>query len=177
MAVTATFEHMRLHLTLLGMVVALAACGDGSDGATRSAAAMEQAATQTAAEAFPLAARAIGGTELRVHGRWRGCSGGVGHQYTGAGLLTAPAGAVAEQLEAMRAALTGAGFTDVSKVDGHVSVERDGIELDVQEPAPARDPRSWRLAFRSPCATYSGTDEELVESDPGNDFEGLTPQP
>ncbi|WP_075836811.1 hypothetical protein [Deinococcus marmoris] len=114
-------------LIVLGLMVLLTACSWGRDA--RSAQATEQAVIDAARDAMTTAAKILGGSELMAGARWYKCPGGIGHQYVGGGVMTAPKGDVSRQLEAVRAAVIGAGFTDVTQVEGKVSVERDDISV------------------------------------------------
>jgi hypothetical protein len=162
---------MRLQVLLLGLALALSACAtDG--GGSRSAAATEKAADDTARDVMAAAAQAVDGSELEAQARWRVCSGGIGHQYQGGGRFLVPGDDTAQQLEAIRAALADAGFAEVSEVNGQVGVERDSVTVVVQPPIA---PREWRVSFRSECDTYSGDDKARVESQDLRDLEGLAP--
>ena len=51
-----------------------------------------------------------------------------------------------------------------------MGVERDAVTVVVQPPIA---PREWRVSFRTECRTYSGDDEERVESATVTDLDGL----
>ena len=154
----------------LGLAALLSACSWGRDD--RSAQATEQAAVNAARDAMRAAAKAIGGTELKAGGRWYNCSGGIGHQYVGGGVMMAKKGDVPQQLEAVRSAVVGAGFTDITQVEGRVSVERDDITLTLKY---HRVYQGWPMSFRSKCHIYRGAETKRVKSSAYKDIEGLSP--
>lgn len=153
-------------LTLVALVAAASSCSIGSDEVP--ARDREKQVVDAVAEAVPLVERALGATQVEVGGGWSSCPSGVGHVYSGGGTITAPEGDVADQLEAVRAALTDAGFEEGTQVDGHVSVARGTAELDFQ-PSAARGRGAWAVSFSGPCRRYSGDDEDYVEE------QGLAP--
>ncbi|WP_146160589.1 hypothetical protein [Deinococcus arcticus] len=157
-------------LGMLGLTALLTGCSWGRD--SRSAQATEQAAADTARDTMILAARATGATRLEAGGRWRHCSGGIGHQYSGGGVVWAPQGNVSRQLEAIRAALVEAGFTDVSQLKDRVSVQRNEITLTLRY---HRTYRGWPVSFYSKCHIYRGADGQRVNSTAYRDLEGLIP--
>ena len=59
------------------------------------------------------------------------------------GQLIAPEKNVAQQLEKVRTALVDAGYDDVTQVEGHVTVEREGTTVDIQQPGAAYGPKKW----------------------------------
>ena len=145
----------------LAALLGLSACGLGSDSV--SAATREQTAIDAVTEGLPLALTALEGTEALADGQWTSCPGGIGHQFRGGGILTAPKGEVGAQLEAVRTALIGADFQDDTTVDGHVSLTREEVSLDIQQPSSLLGPKKWRVSYHGPCRTYSGEDETYVE--------------
>ena len=106
--------------------------------------------------------QALGATKVTIGGGWSSCPGGVGHVYSGGGTITAPEGDTDAQLEAVRTALTDAGFEDGTQVEGHVSVSRDEVGLDFA-PSAARGPGAWSVSFKGPCKRYGGDDEQYVQ--------------
>lgn len=153
-------------LTLVALVAGASSCSLGSDEV--SARDREKQVVDAVSEAVPLVEEALGATKVEVGGGWASCPSGVGHVYSGGGSLVAPEGDSATQLEAVRTALTDAGFEDGTQVDGHVSVSRDEVDLDFQ-PSPARGRGAWAVSFSGPCKRYSGDDEDYVQE------QGLAP--
>ena len=156
-------RSMRATLTVLALVALVAstsACGLGKDEA--SAKDREKQVVDAVSEAVPLVEKALDATKVEVSGGWGSCPSGVGHVYSGGGSLVAPKGDTAAQLEAVRTALVGADFEDGTQVDGHVSVSRGDVDLDVQ-PSPARGEGAWSLSFSGPCKRYGGDDEDYVK--------------
>lgn len=147
-------------LTLVALVAGVSACSIGADEV--SAKDREKQVVDAVSEAVPLVERALGATEVVVGGGWGSCPSGVGHVYSGGGSLVAPEGEATAQLDAVRAALTDAGFEDGTQVDGHVSVSRGEVDLDFQ-PSPARGRGAWAVSFSGPCKRYGGDDEDYVE--------------
>ena len=153
-------------LTLVALVAGASSCSLGSDEV--SARDREKQVVDAVSEAVPLVEEALGATKVEVGGGWASCPSGVGHVYSGGGSLVAPEGDSATQLEAVRTALTDAGFEDGTQVDGHVSVSRDEVDLDFQ-PSPARGRGAWAVSFSGPCKRYGGDDEDYVQE------QGLAP--
>jgi hypothetical protein len=156
---------MRTALTVLALAAlaaSVSACSLGEDG--MSAEAREREVVDTVTEAVPLVQEAVAATEATVDGKWGSCPGGVGHRFAGGGTVTAPEGDPDAQLEAVRAALTDAGFEDGTKVDGHVTVTRDEVSLDVQQPSAVRGAGVWAVSFHGPCNRYGGDDEDYVKA-------------
>jgi hypothetical protein len=158
---------MRTTLLLLTLAALLSACagadGDaGGGGETPDA--VESTTTEHAREAVPLASKALAATKVEMFTQWQSCMA-ISWKYEAFGTITAPEGRPAEQLEAVRAVLTGAGYDDVTQVDGHVTAERDGTTVDVQQPTVVRGPEVWQVSVSSTCADYDGTDLERVEDD------------
>lgn len=162
---------MRIALTLVALAVTMSACGvDGGDDVPAES--REQDVIGVLDEALPIAQQAVGATETDVAGKWMGCPGGVGHRYQGGGTLTAPEGDTEAALESLAGALTAEGFTDETKVDGHVSVTRDEVSIDFRAPV-ARDPRLWSVSFQGPCRTYSGDDADYVKQEHHKEWRSL----
>jgi hypothetical protein len=153
-------------LTLVALVVSATSCSLGSDEVP--ALDREKQVVDAVSEAVPLVEQALGATEVEVGGGWGSCPSGVGHVYSGGGTITAPEGDAAAQLDAVRTALTDAGFEDGTQVDGHVSVSRGEVDLDFQ-PSAARGPGAWAVSFSGPCKRYGGGDEDYVQE------QGLAP--
>jgi hypothetical protein len=146
-------------LTLVALVAGATSCSLGSDEV--SARDREKQVVDAVSEAVPLVEQALGATEVEVGGGWGSCPSGVGHVYSGGGSIVAPEGDAAAQLDAVRTALSDAGFEDGTQVDGHVSVTRDEVDLDFQ-PSPARGKGAWAVSFSGPCQRYGGDDEDYV---------------
>lgn len=149
-------------LALVGLAVATSACSAGGSDDV-SARDREQQAVDLVTEALPVVREAMGASSLEVDGRWSSCPGGIGHVYSGGGTLVAPKGPVAEQVQAARAALGDAGFTDVSEDDDFLGLTRDEVELSLQ-PSPARGEGAWSVTFKGPCKRYSGDDRDYVKA-------------
>jgi hypothetical protein len=153
-------------LTLVALVVGATSCSLGSDEVP--AREREKQVVDAVSEAVPLVERALGATKVEVGGGWSSCPSGVGHVYSGGGTITAPEGDRAAQLEAVRTALVDAGFEDGTQVDGHVSVSRGEVGLDLH-PSAVRGKGAWKVSFTGPCKRYGGDDEDYVQE------QGLTP--
>ena len=167
MAVSArtSVGRMRLSLTVLavlGLAVLASACGAGGGSGDVPARDREQQAVDLVTEALPAVGDALGADTVEAEGSWGSCPGGVGHVYSGGGTVVAPQGAIPDQVEAVRAALTDAGFADVTADDDFVGVTRDEVELSLQ-PSPARGQGAWSVSFSGPCKRYSGDDQDYVE--------------
>lgn len=179
-SVDGTFVAMLRALVLVALTVALASCGAGGAGTPDTgdgptAEETRRVVVETAEDALPLAARSISGTAIQAEAAWEECMQDLSWRYAGGAVITAPQGTVAQQLEAIRAALVEAGYSDITANDGHVSVERDGVSVDVRQPAVGRDPRTWTASFFSGCSPYSDDDVAAIESDGGHDFPGIAP--
>lgn len=147
-------------LTLMALVVGATSCSTGADEVP--ARDRETQVVDAVSEAVPLVEQALGATEVEVGGGWSSCPSGVGHVYSGGGTITAPEGDPVAQLDAVRTALTDAGFEDGAQVDGHVSVSRGDVGLDLQ-PSAARGEGAWKISFTGPCTRYGGDDEDYVQ--------------
>jgi hypothetical protein len=154
---------VRLPITVLALVVLAltpSGCSFGRDEVP--ARDREKQVLDTVSEAVPLVEQALGARKVRVGGGWSSCPSGLGHEYSGGGTITAPEGDEAAQLDAVRSALTDAGFEDGTLVDGHVSVSRGEVGLDFH-PSPARGPGAWKVSFSGPCKRYGGDDKDYVK--------------
>ena len=161
---TATVTAMRATLTVLAivaLVVGASSCSLGEDEVPAKE--REQQVVDVVSDAVPLVERALRATKVEVGAGWGSCPGGIGHVYSGGGTLVAPADGAAGQLEAVRSALTEAGFEDGTQAEGHVSVSRGEVDLDFQ-PSPARGKGAWKVSFSGPCKRYSGDDEDYVKA-------------
>lgn len=168
-AAMGTVLAMRTTLTILwlaALLVGASACSTGSDEV--SAQDREKQVVDAVIEAVPLVERALGAKPANIGGGWSSCPGGVGHVYSGGGTISAPAGDRDAQLDAVRTALTEAGFEKGTLVEGHVSVSRDEVGLDFA-PSAARGPGAWAVSFKGPCKRYGGDDEQYVKD---QNFEG-----
>jgi len=163
-AVKAIVTPMRTALTVLtvvALVSVVSACSMGKD--QLSAQDREKRTVDTVTEAVPLVQEALDAAKVTVDGRWSSCPGGVGHVYSGGGSVVAPVGNVARQLDVVREALTGAGFTEGTLVEGLVSVTRDEVDLNFQL-SPARGRGVWAVSYAGPCQRYGGDDEDYVQA-------------
>lgn len=97
---------------------------------------------------------------------------GHGYRYRGTGAIDARAAGDDTELEQARKALTGAGYSDVTQVPGHVSVEDGDLGLDIVRPGTAR-PRQWTLSFRSDCRILHGEDKAYAEQSRDRRFTDL----
>lgn len=86
--------------------------------------------------------------------------------------MMARKGDVSRQLEAVRSAVVGAGFTDITQVERVVGVERDDITLTLKYHPTYQ---GWPVSFRSKCHIYRGSETERVKSSAYKDIEGLSP--
>jgi hypothetical protein len=163
---------MRLLLAIAScLALGLTSCGfessEGDDVSARDAEASYVAAVE---EAVPLAARAVSAKKVEVVGYWQTCMGG--YQYRGNGAIHVEAEADDTQIEKVRTALTDAGWTDTTQVDGHVSVEKDGLSVDLRQPGGALT-GIWGLSFRSECRLLDGSDKDYVEQTEEHRFTDL----
>jgi hypothetical protein len=165
---------MRL-IALLPALLALVACSSGGgNGEHRLSARQTQRTTADVAEkAFPVTARVLGAHKVGAHAEWSECLQGLSWKYAGNGAVVAPGGHVQARLQAVRAALLRAGFTDELTTESQVGVGRDGISFTVFRPADARG--VWTVLFGSGCNGYSDEDQKVIDADTGNDFAGLEP--
>ena len=156
---------MRTALTILAigaLIGATSACSSSTGGDDVAAKDREKQVVDAVTEAVPLVEQALGATKVKVGGGWSSCPGGVGHVYSGGGTITAPEGDTDAQLDAVRTALTEAGFEEGTLVEGHVSVSRDEVGMDFA-PSAARGPGAWSVSFKGPCKRYGGDDERYVQ--------------
>ncbi|HEV2798314.1 MAG TPA: hypothetical protein VGV65_11900 [Nocardioides sp.] len=156
---------MRTALLVLSLALlsATSACtSSATGGADVSARDREKLVVDAVAEAVPLVEQALGATRVKVGGGWSSCPGGVGHVYSGGGTISAPEGDPDVQLDAVRTALTDAGFEEGTLVEGHVSVSRDEVGMDFA-PSAARGAGAWAVSFKGPCKRYGGDDEQYVQ--------------
>lgn len=167
---------MRTTVVLLALLASLTACGDGGDGGATEGAggaeSVERATAERAEEAVPLAARALGATGVEVHTQWQSCMA-ISSKYAAIGQLVAPEKDTARQLESVRTALVEVGYGDVTKVEGHVTMERDGTTFDLQQPGAAYGPDRWQVSVSSTCASYSGDEQTRIDGDTPRLLEGL----
>ncbi len=121
---------MRTTVLLLALLASLTACGDGGgeggdNAGAGGAESVERTTTERAEEAIPLASEALGATEAEVYTQWQSCMA-ISSKYAAIGHLSAPEKDTAQQLESVRTALVEVGYDDVTQVEGHVTLERDG---------------------------------------------------
>lgn len=170
---TVTPMRLLLGITWSCLALTLTSCGfETSEGDDVSAEDAEASYVAAVEEAVPLAARAVSATKVEVVGRWQTCMGG--YQYGGNGAIHVGAKADDAELEKVRTALTDAGWTDVTSVDGHVSVEKDDVSLDLQRPGGAL-PETWAVSFHSECRFLGGSDKDYVEQAEDYEFPNLGP--
>ena len=166
---------MRTTLLLLALTTALSAmltaCGGGDEAGSSSREQVETSTTDSAREAIPLVSEALGATGAKAAGRWQSCMA-ISWRYGVFASVQAAEGETGSQLDAVRTALTGAGFADDTQVDGHVTATRDDTTVDVQ-PSPIRGKRTWTVTVQSSCADYDGDDRELVENDTERPLDGM----
>ncbi len=167
---------MRTTVLLLALLTSLAACADdGASGGTGGGAeSVERTTTERAEEAIPLASQALRATGAEVYTQWQSCMA-ISWKYAAVGQLVAPEKDTAQQLDDVRTALVDSGYEDVTKVEGHVTVERDGTTIDIQQPGAAYGPDKWQVAVSSECAGYDGDDKARIEDDTPRLLEGLAP--
>ncbi|MCW2793791.1 MAG: hypothetical protein JWO76_2889 [Nocardioides sp.] len=169
----ATVLPVRLILAVSSVLLVLTSCtADGSEGDHMSARDAEASYVASLEEAVPLAARTVEATKVEVVGRWQSCMGGFQYQGTGAVHVDGPGDEA--QVERVRSALTDAGWDDVTQVEGHVSVEKGDLALDLTRPGGAF-PGLWTLAFHSDCRVLHGEDKDYAEQGQVNHFTGLRP--
>ena len=166
-----TVKRMRTALLLLTLATLLAACGGGASSSGASVDAVEASTTERAEEAIPLVSEALGATTTKASAAWQSCMA-ISWRYEAFATLTAPAGDTDSRLDAVRQALTGAGYEDATQVDGHVTVTRDDTTVDV-EPSPARGKGAWVVRVQSECADYDGDDRDRVEHDEARPLDGV----
>jgi hypothetical protein len=156
---------MRTALTILAigaLIGATSACSSSTGGDDMSAKDREKQVVDAVTEAVPLVEQALGAEPATIGGGWSSCPGSVGHVYSGGGRISAPEGDLDAQLDAVRTALTDAGFEEGTLVEGHVSVSRDEVGMDFA-PSAARGPGAWSVSFKGPCKRYGGDDEQYVQ--------------
>lgn len=168
----ATVSAMRTVLLVCTLLPLLAACAwgggggnGGSSGTSSAAEQVESTTTSHAEQALPAVAEALGAEVPEVVAQWQSCMA-LSWRYEAFATFTVPEAERDAQLGAVRDALTSAGWTDATQVDGRVTLERDDTVLDVT-PAPARGPRTWTATVASTCAGYDGDDRDRVEGDQG----------
>ena len=170
-----TVKRMRTTLLLLALTTALSsmltACGAGDEAGSSSRERVEASTTERAQEAIPLVSEALGATGVKATARWQSCMA-ISWRYEAFASLTVAAGDTAAQLDAVRTALTGAGYADDTQVDGHVTATRNDTTVDVQ-PSPIRGKRIWTVTVQSSCADYDGDDLDRVENDKDQPLDGM----
>jgi len=166
---------MRTTVLLLVLVALLTGCAGGGDtDSTARADTVERTTTERAEETIPLAVEALVATEVEVYTQWESCMA-ISSKYSAFGQLTAAEKDVPAQLGRVREALLGAGYADVTQVEGHVSMERDGMTFDLQQPGAAYGPHQWQVSVFSECASYRGDDKDGIDNDTAQLLEGLAP--
>ena len=170
---------MRTTVLLLALLATLTSCGDGgSEGGDTAGAggaeSVESTTTERAEEAIPLASEALGATEAEVYTQWQSCMA-ISSKYAAIGQLVAAEKDTAQQLESVRSALVEVGYDDVTQVEGHVTMERDGTTFDIQQPGAAYGPDRWQVSVSSECASYDDDDQDRIDSDTPQLLEGLAP--
>ena len=168
---------MRTTVLLLALLVSLTACGgggeeEGDNAGAGGAEAVERTTTERAEEAIRLASEALGAREAEVYTQWQSCMA-ISSKYAAIGQLSAPEKDTAQQLESVRTALVEVGYDDVTQVEGHVTLERDGTTVDIQQPGAAYGPGTWQVSVSSECARYSGDDQARIDGDTPQLLQGL----
>ncbi|WP_324806286.1 hypothetical protein SH584_08455 [Sphingomonas sp. LY29] len=156
---------MRLFRSALAMGVAIfmTGCSDSSDGP--SAAQTEETVAKEARNAVALSMQAVGGSGAKADARWFSCVQGMAWKYDGGGTFRAPEGNEAAQLEAIRTALTRAGYTDTTKVDRKVVVGRGDFSFVIYlRLRSAKYEPHWAFSFSSPCKGYPSADRKRIDS-------------
>ena len=171
---------MRTALTILALgalIGATSACSSSTGGDEVAAKDREKQVVDAVTEAVPLVEQALGATKVTVGGQWSSCPGGVGHVYSGGGSITAPEGDTDAQLDAVRTALTDAGFERRDHRSTTTSASsRDEVGLDFA-PSAARGPGTWAVSFKGPCKRYGGDDEQYVQDQNLEGERTLLPSP
>ena len=147
---------MRTTVLLLALLATLTACGDGGgeggdNAGAGGAESVERTTTERAEEAIPLASEALGATDAEVYTQWQSCMA-ISSKYAAIGHLVAAEKDTAQQLESVRTALVEVGYDDVTQVEGHVTMERDGttstsssrVRRTARTGGRSRSPRSAR---------------------------------
>lgn len=164
---------MRLPV-LLAALLSLTACmfGGGRDGSARSAEETQRATHEVVEDAIPVTVEALGADEVDLHAEWLECMTQLSWKYSGTGAVIAPGDDVQTKLREVEASLVKAGFTKSLTTRNQVSVERDGISFTVRRP-PESHHRLWSVSFGSGCGGYSEEDQQVIDQDPGSDFDDL----
>jgi hypothetical protein len=158
---------------LLTLPAGLASCSSGTSDAGPSAREAEADYTSLVEDAVTVAGETIGASKVELVGRWDSCLGA--HQFRGTGSLTTPRPVDPDAITDVLAAMVEAGFSDTTQVEGHASVERGEVELDVQQPTRTYGPRTWTISFNSDCRSFD--DEEYIDDAPGYQFEESSLRP
>lgn len=159
-------------LTAIGLLaLALSGCIAADAPGVRETQRMVEGEARTA---MSVAARAASGADIQAGGHWVQCLQGV-WKYDGDGTFAVAMGDDAEhRLAAIRSALLQAGYTDVTQVDGHVTVQRDAFTFDIRPWLAQQGPPRMRFSFRSGCTRYRTGDKVLLREQ-WQPLEGLGP--
>lgn len=173
-----TVDRMRTTFLLLALTTmlstALTACGGGGGSDDQGGSSLDQveaSTTERAREAIPLVTEALGSSGAEATAQWQSCMA-ISWRYEAFATMNATGGDAAAQLDAVRAALLGAGYEDDTQVDGHVTVTRGDTTVDAQL-SPARGKGTWTVTVQSSCADYDGDDLKRVESDEARPLDGV----
>ncbi len=158
--------------TLLALVLLAGGCGPGAEEGDASA--TRTTVLEEASRSVPVAARALDASDAEGGGGWFECMQNLSWKYEGWAKITNPEGDVDAQRETIRAALVGAGYTDVTQVEDHVTVETEGFTIDLRPPGAA-SPDGWSASFRSDCVPLSSDDQERVEAEEDRVLDDLLP--
>lgn len=147
---------------IVALALTLAGCSS-SDGP--SAAQAEATVIREARNAIAVSAAAVAGSESKASGRWYSCVQGLAWKFDGGGTFTAPIRDPQADLAAIRAALTKAGYTNVTQVADRVSVARGVFSYTIRlRPAIGDKPPRWRFSFASRCKGYPRADRARIDS-------------
>ena len=152
------------------LAIALGASGCGKDDHGPTASETEAAVTQEARTAIAVAAKALGASETRADAGWYDCVPNMAWSYRGGGTFLAAHGDVRTRLAAVRAALVAAGYTDVTKVDDKVAVQRGDVTFVIGPQRIGVQPERWSFSYRSDCRGYPAGDRTRVGADDRHDI-------
>ena len=162
----------RLLPPVLALVLVAGGCGLGAEEGDASA--TRTTVLEEASRSVPVAARALDATDAAGGAGWFECMQNLSWKYEGWARITNPEGDVEAQREAIRAALTDAGYTDVTQVEDHVTVETQGFTIDLQPPGAA-SPDGWSASFRSDCVPLGADDQRQAEAEEDRALDDLVP--
>ena len=157
---------------MLALVLLAGGCGLGAEEGDASA--TRTTVLEEASRSVPVAARALDATAAEGGAGWFECMQNLSWKYDGWAKITNPDGDVDAQRETLRTALVGAGYTDVTQVEDHVTVETEGFTIDLRPPGVA-SPDGWSASFRSDCVPLGADDQERVEAEEDRVLDDLLP--